>query len=114
MTKATRALVIAKIRQVFPGREVATVLAILDRYGARRGERARERVQLAVLKLCDEAKCADPADYVEIARADYRDVLAWAESPNLFRRTYCKDPALRRRLVAQDRAQYQAWLDRRS
>ena len=62
MTKATGETVIAKIRQVFPEREVADVLAILDRYGAEDYHRERERVQLAILKLCDEKACADPAE----------------------------------------------------
>lgn len=113
MTKPTRALVIAKIRQVFPERTVADVLALLDRYGAEDHHREKERVQLAILKLCDEATAPDLDAYVETARADYRDVLAWAESPNLFRGTSRKDPAEREKLIALDRAQYRAWLEKR-
>lgn len=111
MTQPTRALVIAKIRRVFPEREADDVLAVLDRYGEEGYHREKERVQLAVLKLCDEAKQPDLEAYVGTACADYRDVLAWAESPNLFRTTSCKDPEERKKLIAQDRAQYLAWLD---
>ena len=113
MTEPTRALVIAKIRRVFPERKVDDVLAVLDRYGQERHHREPERVQLAILKLCDEASAPDVAACVETACDDYRDVLAWAESPNLFRRTFCKDRAERERLIAQDEAQYLAWLNRR-
>jgi len=113
VTKATREAVIEKIRQVFPEREVADVLAHLDRYGAEDYHRERERVQLAILKLCDEEGRADPADYVEAACGDYRDVLAWAESPHLMGRTHCEDAQERERLIAQDEAQYRAWLDKR-
>jgi hypothetical protein len=113
VTKPTRALVIEKIRRVFPERPVADVLALLDRYGAEDHHREKARVQLAVLKLCDEEKQGDPADTVEKARADYRDVLAWADSPNLIRKTSCQDPAEREKLIAQDRAQYLAWLEKR-
>jgi hypothetical protein len=113
VTEATRALVIEKIRQVFPEREVADVLALLDRYGAADHHRDKERVQLAILKLCDEEGRDDPTAYVETACADYRDVLAWAESPNLFGRIDCTDPDERARLIAQDRAQYVAWLEGR-
>lgn len=110
MTKPTRALVVQVVRRVFPGRELAEVLAVLDRYGAESHHRERERVQLAILKLCDGEARDDPTAYVEAACADYRDVLAWAESPNLSRRAVCKDPAERERLGALDRAQYRAWL----
>ena len=113
MTKATRETVIAKIRQVFPEREAANVLAHLDRYGAEDDHREKERVQLAILKLCDEAKDADLANYIETACGDYRDVLAWAESPHLMGRTHCKDPQEREKLIAEDRAQYRAWLEGR-
>jgi hypothetical protein len=110
VTEATRALVIEKIGQVFPEREVADVLPLLDRYGAANHHRDKERVQLAILKLCDEEGCDDPTAYVETACADYRDVLAWAESPNLSRTAICKDPVEREKLLARDRAQYLAWL----
>lgn len=111
MSEPTRALVIEKIRRVFPERPAEDVLAILDRYGEEAYHRERERVQLAILKLCDEAKAPDLDAYVETACDDYRDVLAWAESPNLFRVTFCKDPAKREKLIAKDQAQYLAWLD---
>jgi hypothetical protein len=113
MVEATRALVVRKIRQVFPGRAAGEVLAVLDRYGAEGHHRARERVQLAILKLCDESTPANLEDYVATACADCRDVLAWAESPNLMARPAGADPAERAALVARDRAQYLAWLDRR-
>jgi hypothetical protein len=110
MAEPTRALVVQIVRRVFPGREPDDVLAALDRYGAEGHHRERERVQLAILKLCDEEGRDDPTAYVEAACADYRDVLAWAESPNLSRKAVSTDPAEREELLAQDRAQYQAWL----
>jgi len=113
MTEATRAMVIARIARVFPDRDVDEILAILDRYGAGRREQERDRVQLAILKLCDEDGRDDPASYVEMAKQDFRDVLAWAESPNLMRRTFIKDPAKRARLKERDEAQYRKWLKKR-
>jgi hypothetical protein len=110
MTKPTRVLVMQIVRRVFLGREPADVLAVLDRYGTESYHRERERVQLAILKLCEEEGRDDPAAYVDAACADYRDVLAWAESPNLSRKAVCTDPAERKKLIAEDRAQYQAWL----
>jgi hypothetical protein len=41
------------------------------------------RIQLAIIKLCDEGTgLSDLAHYVNTAKLDYRDVLAWAEYPN--------------------------------
>ncbi len=113
MTKATREALIEKIRQVFPERKAADILALLDRYGVEDYHREKARVQLAILKLCDETEGADLDEYVETARADYRDVLAWAESPHLMRNTRCEDAQEREKLSAQDEAQYRAWLDKR-
>ena len=110
MAEPTRALVMQIVRRVFPGREPDDVLAVLDRYGEEAHHRERERVHLAVLKLCDEEAREDPTAYVEAACADYRDVLAWAESPSLSRRAVSTDPGERKKLIAQDRAQYLAWL----
>ena len=113
MTEATRALVVERIGRVFPDREVAEVLSLLDRYGAAGHHRERDRVQLAVLKLCDEAGQDDPAAYVEAACADYRDVLALAEYPKQTRHSPGIDPRLRETLIEEDRAQYLAWLEGR-
>ena len=113
MTKATREAVIEKIRQVFPERKAADILVLLDRYGVEDYHREKARVQLAILKLCDEKGCDDPANYVATACADYRDVLAWAESPHLMRKTHCEDAQEREKLSAEDEAQYRAWLDKR-
>ena len=72
---------LAAVGQQFPDRDAATVLALLDRYGTRRFERERERVQLAILKLSggDIEKLRHGLD---VARRDYRDVLYWAEYPD--------------------------------
>ena len=110
MEPAQRALVIAKISRIFPQRQTSEVLEILDRYGLSEHERERERVQLAILKLCDEDGKGDPAAYVETAKKDYRDVLAWAEYPNQMKASPNVDGERRAALVALDRAQYLAWL----
>lgn len=109
----TRKLVIEKLQQVLPDRKMDVVLALLDRYGVEEHQREKDRVQLAILKLCDEEARADPTPYIEAACADYRDVLAWAESPNLFKSPQVTDPQQREELIAQDEAQYRAWLEGR-
>ena len=110
MTTVSRALVKAKIARVFPARAETDILVLLDRYGADAGERERDRVHLAVLKLCEEEGRSDPTAYIEAAKRDYRDVLAWAESPNLMRRPASSDAIERQRLEALDRKQYDDWL----
>ena len=104
--------VLAKIKSVFPDRESAAVLAVLDRYGVERHEQEQRRVQLAILKLCDEAKTPDLEGTVEHAKGDFRDVLAWAESPNLGARSVSTDSAKKAKLTAKDEAQYQAWINK--
>lgn len=110
--KPTLEDVLAKITVVFPDREPQTVLAILDRYGTERHEQEQRRVQMAVLKLCDEDASPDLERAVKDAKQDFRDVLVWAESPNLSARSATADPRKKQRLAAKDEAQYLAWLRR--
>lgn len=110
MTKASRDLVIEKIRAIFPDRAAEEVLAVLDAYGREAHEKETDRVHLAILKLCDEGSRDDPTPYVEAAKADYRDVLAWAEYPNQMRRTTDVCAEDREALRQLDAAQYRAWL----
>jgi hypothetical protein len=106
-------LVQAKIAVVFADREPAAVLEVLDRYGVEKHEQERRRVQLAILKLCDEAETPDLEGTVEYAKQDFRDALAWAESPNLGTRFRTTDGRKREKLAAKDREQYLAWLSAR-
>ncbi len=110
MTPATRSLVATKIRRIYPDRDVDDVLATLDRYGAEEPGRENHRVHLAILKLCDEGDVADPAAYVDVAKIDYRDALAWAEYPNEIRSTGNAGPEEKEKLRKLDRAQYEEWL----
>lgn len=110
---ATRNLVIDVIGRVYPERDSKEILAMLDRYGDDPGHREKERVHLAILKLCDEEAREDPSVYVSAACEDYRDVLAWAEAPNIFKGVLVKDPQERSALIARDEAQYRAWLEQR-
>ena len=72
--------VVAPAKARFPEESWARVLALLETYGVESYERERERVQLAILKLCagDEQKLQE---YVRVAKEDYRDTLLWADHP---------------------------------
>jgi hypothetical protein len=75
----TRGDVIAAVHARFPGRDAATVLAVLDTYGTEPSERERERVQLAIIALCEGSE--EKLGYlVRTAKTDYRDILCWAQT----------------------------------
>jgi hypothetical protein len=78
----TRDDVLASVRALFPGDASRAAVELVDTYGVDSHERERERVQLAILKLCggDEGKLRE---YVAVAKRDYRDVLFWAEYPEV-------------------------------
>ena len=108
----TRAKVIEKAKKIFPNLDIDVVLAELDRYGVESYERERDRVQLAILKLSQEERLPSPAHYVEAAKRDYRDVLAWAEYPGqIMVLPGDLSPEEHRLLGRADLEQYEAWLN---
>ncbi len=106
-----RDTILEKIRQVFPGRDELEILSILHVYGSDRHESERHRVYLAILKLCDEESVADPSHYVEMAKQDARDVLAWAEYPNQMKMGPTQDPERSAELRRKDQGQYDRWIN---
>src|SRR5690348_2917964 len=70
--------VLAAAAAAFDAGELAAVVAALDRYGIEPHERERERVQLAIIGLCGGSK-DKLLHYVQAAKTDYRDILAWQE-----------------------------------
>ncbi len=108
----TREQVRAKARMVFADKDLDAVMADLDAYGTEPHEANRERVQLAILKLSEEQKLGSPTSYVDAAKQDFRDVLAWAEYPSQMDagpNSGC-DPDGARRNRELDEQQYQDWL----
>jgi hypothetical protein len=103
-----RDTVVRKITRVFPYSDVFEILAVLDAEPLA----GAHRVHLAILKVCDEGRgLPDLSLYVEAAQSDYRDVLAWAESPIEMSRLSW-DPAERKLAQARDAEQYLCWLER--
>jgi hypothetical protein len=74
----TRDDVLAAIRAAFQERDRAAILAALDLYGAESSEPERERVQLAIIEL-SAGNREMLLRYVQDAKTDYRDVLAWKQ-----------------------------------
>ena len=77
--KFTRDLVIKKVNQIFPKEDRERILSILDKCTYP----FKERLQLAVLKLC-EGKEDNVRKLIKLAEIDHpRDILWPAEEPNL-------------------------------
>jgi hypothetical protein len=112
MSDYTPETVLNKVRQLFPAdAQPADVTALLEEYGIAPHERERERVQLAILMLSG----GDPdllLQGVLAAKADYRDVLAWAEFPKQARLATEAPADERQRAIAEDAAHYRRWRER--
>jgi hypothetical protein len=112
--RITRAMVVARVRQMFPDDPLEEVLADLDVYGQKEGQPERDRVHMAILKLSggdrDELR-----RYVQIGCSDYRDVLGAAEYPGFmavgFTGVEDMTPFERRAIVRGDAMQYREWLN---
>lgn len=107
----SRELVQRLTRRLFSGVPEATVLEVLDQYGAKSYERERDRVQIAILKLSG-GDLKRLAEMVALAKADYRDALAAAEYPLEFRASGRFEPPAAEldRIRQEDRRRYLDWL----
>lgn len=89
---------------------------VLNEYGTEKWHPERDRVHLAALKLASGS--LRKLQYaIEDAKRDYRDVLSAAEYPAYSRETSQSqgprpDAQELRRIIAEDWAQYEAWLSR--
>lgn len=104
-------LVMHKIARVFPEHDASEVRARLDEYGLESHEQERRRVQLAILKLCQENGPGELEKLVRLAKYDYRDILAWAEYPHQMHLIKNEQGASNVELIRRDSEQYQAWLN---
>ena len=99
-----RELVLSKAHVIFAER-AADIMLLLD------DVTDSPRVHLAILKLAS----ADPAKlqyFIDCARTDSRDVLAWAEYPEEFRSpTWKMENSVVKELRSRDRQQYEQWLN---
>jgi hypothetical protein len=105
--------VVAKVAiRLFGLMEAERVLQALDQCSAAVPAAERDRVRLAVLKLCDEDPGRSLDKWSTAARTDYRDVLLWAECPGEASAgaRVRPSPAELKRLRAADHQQYEAWL----
>jgi hypothetical protein len=105
--------VIRIVRRDFSPDQCDAVLAILGEYGPDSEQWGGQRVRLAILKLADGSLDAVRRN-VEIAKLDYRDVLAPAEYPTYiklgFSEIAAKSEPEEQRIIQSDWDQYQLWL----
>lgn len=100
-----------KLRALFPeAHQYTHARQELERYGIESHEQEAVRVRLAVLKLAG-ADLRQMHSYIDAAKSDFRDVLAWAEFPAQMQSdSWRLPPHQQQPLIAQDRKQYEDWL----
>ena len=103
------------VRRDFPPNQIDAVLEVLNGYGGESWHREQFRVYLAILKLSN-GEIDAVRRQLNMAKSDYREVLAPAESPGFFRVGFVGANQLTKEEVIQlmnaDREQYKAWLTR--
>lgn len=91
------------------------MLAVLQGYGSEKWHQERIRVYLAILKL-SHGDIAEVRRQLEVAKTDYRDVLAPAESSGFWGIGFVGADQMTKEEVIQlmnaDREQYNSWLAR--
>jgi hypothetical protein len=112
--KVTENDVIRIVQRDFPTKQFDAVMSILNEYGTEDWQRGVNRVRLAVLKLASGDLLALRRE-IDVARSDYRDVLAYAEYPEYMQKVSpCARLAEveREKIIRADWTQYQSWLNR--
>jgi hypothetical protein len=91
--------------------DMGDAIALLNSYGTEPYEQESIRVRLAILKLAGpNPSIAELRKFTNAAKADYRDVLSWAEYPRQSRSWSAKG-AKKQRLIEADLNEYQTWLN---
>ena len=102
------------VRRDFPPKDFDTVMTVLRQYGGEKSQRESARVQLGILKLAN-GNVDELQKHIDVARVDYRDVLAPAEYPEYLKAGFQTGelPAReRKRIIENDWEQYERWLRR--
>lgn len=104
--------VIRIVKRDYSTAQFDTVMTILDEYGTEDWQRGVNRVRLAVLKLAGGDIQALRRE-IDVAKRDYRDVLAYAEYPEYMKKVspFANITELeRKKIILADWMQYQSWL----
>ena len=99
-----------KIQEIFTDKESQLkALRQLDKYGIEERERETFRVRLDILKCCN-GNYGLIDKFLDAAKQDYRDVLAWAEYPHQMELAVSADDKQKKMAIKKDREQYNEWL----
>jgi hypothetical protein len=109
----TREMVLRKIEAVFPGSGPSQIVGMLESAAPDHfPDWGKYRIQLAIIKLCDESKGLSVLPHnVNAAKLDYRDVLAWAEEPHVIGLALAAGDAEREEASKRDLEQYLRWIE---
>ena len=101
-----------KLTKMFPDPAVRVrAESELNRYGLEKHEREKSRVRLAILKVAGTGM-EQIKEWTDIAKRDYRDVLASAEYPNqLIAPTWKFSTSDRKDIENKDAEQYRKWIE---
>ena len=100
--------VITKLKAIFPNEDTETILSLFRSNGVN-----DERTQLAVIKL-SMGKFSKLEYFIDAAKVDWRDVLAWAEYPEELKNpTWNMDVEEVKSIRARGRRQYLNWLNQK-
>lgn len=97
------------IEQDYPEPQRRIVDEILNWYDDQDCQREHDRVRLAALKIAD-GDIDQLKQAINTARRDYRDILAWAESPNEMDRMFGRNKMTRKEAALADQKQMNDWL----
>ena len=100
------------VRRDFAPDQIDAVMTILNEYGTAEGQRGYHRVRLAALKLAN-GNIDQLRRQINIAKLDYRDVLAPAEYPDYMKMVPPSEKIAeddRQKIIRSDWDQYQSWL----
>lgn len=101
------------IRRDFGQDRLPDVVRQLEEYGKEAWEDASTRVRLAILKLAN-GDIDSLKRFIETAKRDYRDVLAYAEYPEYMQHSPANiaesKPEAVQKIIDEDWRQYQDWL----
>ncbi len=103
-------VLVRKLNRLFPDPEVcAKVFSILNEYGKKTHEQEPDRVRLAILKISENTVTSIKQN-TQLAKQDFRDILAAAEYPKQSRNWSMPEGPGKQELIRQDRLLYEHWL----
>ncbi len=98
----------------FSAAQCTEIKSILSSYGIESWEQGSSRVHLAILKLAN-GKMEEVKRWTQCAKEDFRDAIAYAESPNYMRKTTRKKISAEEgeKILNEDWLQYETWLNKK-